>query len=109
GIFIIVQGIRSLSLEHKLLNTSTAKRINRLTEINVLEAELAKELTMAFNFLTNLKLKSNLEKLDKNVAIDNYINLDSLNTMEKDLLKDSFKIVNKLKKKIEFHFKLNYV
>ena len=28
GIFIIVQGIRSLSLEHKLLNTSTAKRIN---------------------------------------------------------------------------------
>jgi CBS domain-containing protein len=109
GIFIIVQGIRSLSLEHKLLNTSTAKRINKLTEINVLEPEIAKELTMAFNFLTNLKLKSNLEKLDKNVPIDNYINPDSLNTMEKDLLKDSFKIVNKLKKKIEFHFKLNYV
>ncbi|WP_368029490.1 putative nucleotidyltransferase substrate binding domain-containing protein [Arcobacter sp. s6] len=109
GIFIIVQGIRSLSLEHKLLNTSTAKRINKLTEINVLEPELAKELTMAFNFLTNLKLKSNLEKLDRKVAIDNYINPDSLNTMEKDLLKDSFKIVNKLKKKLEFHFKLNYV
>ena len=109
GIFIIVQGIRSLSLEHKLLNTSTAKRINRLTEINALEPELAKELTMAFNFLTNLKLKSNLEKLDKKVEIDNYINPDNLNTMEKDLLKESFKIVNKLKKKVEFHFKLNYV
>ena len=109
GIFIIVQGIRSLSLEHKLLNTSTAKRINKLTEINALEPELAKELTMAFNFLTNLKLKSNLEKLDKKVEIDNYINPDDLNTMEKDLLKESFKIVNKLKKKVEFHFKLNYV
>ena len=57
GIFIIVQGIRSLSLEHKLLNTSTAKRIQRLIEIGVLEPELGKELTMAFNFLTNLKLK----------------------------------------------------
>ena len=45
GIFIIVQGIRSLSLEHKLLNTSTAKRIKvKLTEINVLDPELAKRI-----------------------------------------------------------------
>jgi CBS domain-containing protein len=109
GIFIIVQGIRSLSLEDKLFNTSTAKRIEKLTEKGILESEFAKELTMAFNFLTNLNLKSNLEKLDKNITIDNYINPNNLNTMEKDLLKDSFKIINKLKKKLEFHFKLNYV
>jgi CBS domain-containing protein len=109
GIFIIVQGIRSLSLENKLLNTSTAKRIQRLIDIGILDAEFGKELTMAFNFLTNLKLKSNLEKLDKKATIDNYINPNELNTMEKDLLKDSFKIVSKLKKKLEFHFKLNYV
>ena len=109
GIFIIVQGIRSLSLEHKLYNTSTAKRIKRLNEMGILENELANEITMAFNFLTNINLKSNLEKLDKNEKVDNYINPNNLNTMEKDLLKESFKIVNKLKKKLEFHFKLNYV
>jgi len=109
GIFIIVQGIRSLSLEYKLLNTNTAKRIERLNEMEIIETEFAKELTMAFNFLSNLKLKSNLEKLDKNGTIDNYINPNNLNRMDKDLLKESFKIVNKLKKKLEFHFKLNYV
>ena len=109
GIFIIVQGVRSLSLEHKLYNTSTAKRIKRLNELGVIENELASEITMAFNFLTNINLKSNLEKLDKNEKVDNYINPNNLNTMEKDLLKDSFKIVNKFKKKLEFHFKLNYV
>ena len=109
GIFIIVQGVRSLSLEHKLYNTSTAKRIKKLNELGVIENELATEITMAFNFLTNINLKSNLEKLDKNEKVDNYINPSNLNTMEKDLLKESFKIVNKLKKKLEFHFKLNYV
>ena len=109
GIFIIVQGIRSLSLENKIFNANTAKRIKKLSEKGVLEEELAKELTMAFNFLTNLRLKSNLDKLDKKEEIDNYINPNNLNTMEKDLLKDSFKIINKLKKKLEFHFKLNYV
>lgn len=77
--------------------------------MGVIENELAKELIMAFNFLTNLKLKSSLEKLDKNQQIDNYINPSNLNTMEKDLLKDSFKVINKLKKILEFHFKLNYV
>lgn len=109
GIFIIVQGIRSLCLENKLLNTNTGKRIQRLIDLGVLEEELGKEITVAFNFLTNLRLKSNLEKLDKNITIDNYINPDNLNTMDRDLLKESFKIVNKLKKKLEFHYKLNYV
>ncbi len=109
GIFIIVQSIRSLCLEKKVLNINTLKRINRLQELGVLDKEFAKELTMAFNFLNTLKLKSNLEKLDRKEKIDNYINPEYLTTMEKDLLKDSFKIVNKLKKKLEYHFKLNYV
>ena len=109
GIFILVQGIRSLCLENRVLNTNTIKRINKLQELGVLENEMAKELIMSFNFLLNLKLKSNLAKLDKNLAIDNYINPNNLNKMEKELLKDSFKIINKLKKNLEFHFKLNYV
>ena len=75
----------------------------------MIEDELGKELIMAFNFLTTLKLKSNLDKLDKNETMDNYINPNSLTTMEKDLLKDSFKVINKLKKRLDFHFKLSYV
>lgn len=109
GIFILVQSVRALSLEKKLFNTNTNKRIKVLTEQGVFDEEFAQELIMAFNFLSNLKLKSNLDKLDKNETIDNYINPDNLNTMQKDLLKDSFKIINKLKKKLEYHFKLNYV
>lgn len=109
GIFILVQGIRSLSIQNRILNTNTAKRIHALKDINVIDDENAKELIMAFNFLISLKLKSNLEKLDKNEKIDNYVNPNNLSIMEKDLLKDSFKIVNKLKKKLENHFKLNYV
>ena len=109
GIFIIVQSIRALCLEKHILKTNTSKRIEMLTEKGIFEEETAQELIMAFNFLSNLKLKSNLEKLDKQEVMDNYINPDNLNTMEKDLLKDSFKIINKLKKKLDYHFKLSYV
>ena len=109
GIFLIVQSIRSLCLEKHIFNTNTAKRIKKLAQMGVFEEEQAEELIMAFNFLSSLKLKSNLEKLDRNEVMDNYINPDNLNSMQKDLLKDSFKIVNKLKKKLDYHFKLSYV
>ena len=109
GIFIIVQSIRTLSLEHKLMRVNTLKRVQELKAIGELEPEFAQEITEAFNFLLTLKLKSNLEKLDSKQKVDNYINPDNLNTMEKDLLKESFKIVNRLKKKLEHHYKLNYV
>ncbi len=109
GIFILVQSIRSLSLENKILRSSTQKRIKELNKLNVLDDEFASELSQAFNFFLTIKLKSNLQKLDSGEKIDNFINPDNLTTMEKDLLKDSFKIVNKLKKKLEMHYKLNYV
>lgn len=109
GIFIIVQGIRSLSIQNRVLNTNTIKRINSLKELKVLDDESAKELIMAFNILNSLKLKASLEKLDKKEKIDNFVNPNRLTIMEKDLLKDSFKIVNRLKKRLENHFKLNYV
>ncbi|MFW2454275.1 putative nucleotidyltransferase substrate binding domain-containing protein, partial [Aliarcobacter butzleri] len=56
GIFILVQGIRTLCLENRVLNTNTIKRINKLAELCILENEMTKELIMAFNFLLNLKL-----------------------------------------------------
>ena len=109
GIFIIVQSIRTLSLEHKLMRINTIRRIKELKELGEFDEEFANELIESFKFLLTIKLKSNLEKMDSRQTIDNYINPDNLNTMEKDLLKDSFKIVNRLKKKLEHHYKLNYV
>lgn len=109
GIFIVVQGVRALALENKLMRANTLKRIKELTEKKVFTQEFAEELSEAFNYLCAVKLKSNIEKLDSGQVINNYIDPETLTTMEKDLLKDSFKIVNKLKKKLENHYKLNYV
>lgn len=109
GIFIIVHSVRTWALKHHIYNTSTVKRIKKLQEMKVFTDELAQELIVAFNYLNNLRLKSNIEKLNANEQIDNFINPNNLNTMQKDLLKDAFKIINKMKKKLDYRFKLNYV
>jgi len=109
GIFILVQSIRSLSLEHKIYRTNTIKRIIELERIGVIETEFAEEIKEAFNFLNMIKLNAHLNDIILGKDVDNFINPKNLSSMEKDLLKDSFKIINKLKKKCELRYRLNYV
>jgi CBS domain-containing protein len=45
----------------------------------------------------------------KTIDEANYINPRNLEKNQRDLLKDSFKIINKFKKFMSFHFHLNMV
>jgi CBS domain-containing protein len=107
GIFPIVHGVRALSLEKSINKTNTVDRIKDLNDLGVIDREFAGELIEGFTFLLSLRLKSGLEKIDSVQEPDNYINPSKLNILEKDLLKDSFKIVDKFKKFISHHFDLD--
>lgn len=107
GIFPIVHGVRALSLEKSINRTNTVHRIKALNNIGVLDKEFAGEIIECFTFLLSLRLKARLEKIDSVQELDNYINPSKLNFLEKDLLKDSFKIVDKFKKFISHHFELD--
>ena len=107
GVFAIVHGIRALSLEKDIKKTNTVDRIKALNDVGAIDREFASELIESFTFLLSLRLKSGLEKIDSLQEPDNYINPSKLNILEKDLLKDSFKIVDKFKKFISYHFSLD--
>jgi CBS domain-containing protein len=109
GIFPIVHGVRSLAIEKHLNETSTFDRLKELHYLGVLDEEFKNELIESFNFLLTLRLKFRLEKIDNHHNLDNYINPSKLSILEKDLLKDSLKIVNKFKKFVNQHFKLHMI
>lgn len=106
GIFAIVQGARSLALEYNIKETNTIERLKDLNDAGIIDREFATELIEAFTYLLNLRLKTRLDKIDRGLTPDNYINPNKLNKLEKDLLKDSFKIVDKFKKFLSYHYKL---
>ena len=108
GIFPIVHGIRSLALEHKLDATDTMTRIKKLAKLDVLDGDFAGALMEALDTFLNLRLKERLQKGDGK-GFDNFVNIETLNQLELELLKDSFKIVNKFKKFLTHHFKLSMV
>ncbi|PLY09365.1 MAG: cyclic nucleotide-binding protein [Arcobacter sp.] len=109
GIFPVVQGIRSLALREKIRETTTEKRIKILEQRKVLPTNLANELLEAFDILCTLRLKSQLIKLQDNKKINNEIDTHSLGKIERDLLKDSFKIVVDFKKFISYTFRTDKI
>ncbi len=107
GIFAVVHGIRTLSLEYKIDATNTIERIKALNNKGIFDKTFATELIECFDTLSSIRLRAMLEA--KNLDEMNYINPKKLQKIEIDLLKDSFKVVNKLKKFMAFHFHLNMV
>ena len=109
GIFPIVQGVRSLALEYKIDETETIKRIQALRDKRIFEDGFGEALVEAFDTLLNLRLKEQLWCIDRGEKRHNFIRTDRLNQLETELLKDSFKIVDKFKRFLVHHFKINMV
>jgi CBS domain-containing protein len=107
GIFALVHGIRTLALEKGVAETNTIERIKELNNLHVFDKAFATELIESYDTLLTVRLKAVLSHDDNKDA--NCINPKLLQKVERDLLKDSFKIVNKFKKFLSFHFHLNMV
>jgi CBS domain-containing protein len=107
GVFALVHGVRTLCLQYEITQTNTIERIKELNNKGIIDKNFATELIESFDTLSAIRLKAMLEA--KNIDESNYINPQSLEKIQRDLLKDSFKIINKFKKFMSFHFHLNMV
>lgn len=109
AVFPIVQGIRSLALREKIRETTTVKRIKILEDRKILDKDKAAELLEAFDAVNTLRLKAHLDDIQSGKKITNEIDILALGKIERDLLKDSFKIVNEFKKFINYTFKIDKI
>jgi CBS domain-containing protein len=109
GIFPIVHGVRSLALEYRLPQTNTVDRITALSQRNLFQPSFGTELIEAFAFMSALRAQAGLRKIERELPQDNYMNPKELNKLERELLRDSLKIVNEFKKFITYHFKLGMI
>lgn len=107
GIFALVHGVRTLSLQYEIKVTNTTERIKELNNLGVIDKTFATELIESFDTLSSIRLKAMLEA--KTIEEANFINPRTLEKNQRDLLKDSFKIINKFKKFMTFHFHLGMV
>jgi CBS domain-containing protein len=102
GIFPIVHGVRALSLEKGLHETGTSARIARLAELGLFDGQFARELTQALRYLLTLRLDAQIAEK----ASTSLVKPGELSTMERDLLRDAFHVVKRLREMLRRHFNL---
>lgn len=107
GIFPVVHGVRSMALEHGLTETNTVGRLQILSGRRPLGREFTADLIEAFDFMSMLRLRTQLQQLDRGVATNNFIRPGQLNRLERSLLRDSLRVVKQFKSLITLHFRLD--
>ncbi len=102
GIFPIVHGIRTLSLEYAIEEKNTFARIEALRNKRILEPETADNLNEALKLFFKLRLNQQLNQQD----VLNNIDIKKLDRTERDLLRHSLHVVKKFKQFLGFHYQV---
>jgi len=111
GLFPVVQGVRALTLRHRIGDTGTFARLDRLAEAGHLEAGFAEELGESMALFAELRLKQQLARLegsDEGEKNNNQLLVQTLSPLERDLLRESLQVVNEFKKRLSRWFHLEY-
>ncbi len=107
GIFPLVHGLRSLSLETGVTACNSYKRIETLSQNGIITVTMAQDLAESLAFLQDLQLKYGLQKLAAGKPLDNLVNPFHLTTLERDLLKDTFSVVKSFKRKLQARYRMH--
>lgn len=109
AIFAIVHGIRCMAYENNIKALGTFERIKELCDMKAINHELADELAEGYDFLLEIRLKQRLLKIKMAQEPDNFIAVSKLSKLERDLLKEVLRIVERFKKFLFAHFKLGFI
>ncbi|MGE5892656.1 MAG: DUF294 nucleotidyltransferase-like domain-containing protein [bacterium] len=93
GLCPIIDIARLFALETGGYHTSTLGRLTELGERTDIVSTFAHELAQAFEFLMSLRLRHQFQQIEEGIEPDNFINPHDLGTLEKRLLKETFKLI----------------
>ncbi len=107
GIRPLVDAVRVLAVEHNYRDPSTLKRLQFLSERY--EFPYAEDIKHALNYLDSLLIHHQLEQIEHGLAPDPFINPEKLTNIEKNTLREIFKLTAKIYDIIEKSYKTERV
>ncbi|WP_207062425.1 putative nucleotidyltransferase substrate binding domain-containing protein [Motiliproteus sp. SC1-56] len=109
GVFPIVHGVRTLALQHRILETNTFKRIDALMEAGVLQKNQGRDLIEALSIFVQIRLQQQLVRMESADFQDapNLIMIDHLDRLDKDLLREALHVVKEFKKHLALRYHLD--
>lgn len=95
GLIPIVGFARVLSLKYGLKETNTIARLQALEGEGYIPLDLCTSAVRAYELQMQFKIIHQLEQIERNVELDNFIEPANMTEMERAMLKDVFSVIEK--------------
>lgn len=106
GVFPLVHGLRALALRHGVMQRNSFDRAAALVAAGALDRQLGEDVQQALSIFMRLRLARQLEAERAGEPIDNWLPLDALRWMDRDLLRDALGVVDRFKRAVRTSFHL---
>ncbi len=93
GVEPIVGFARLFALQHGIEETNTLARLDRLWEMNIIDTELRRDLTVAYEFQRQLITALQLRAIEEGSEQGAVVTADALSDLEKRTLKEIFRVI----------------
>jgi CBS domain-containing protein len=101
-----VDGARLLALAHHVEETGTFARLRGAARAGALPEAEAEAWCDAFSFINLLRMRAHQGQARHGRTLDNYIDPDSLNELDRRILKEAFRQARKLQARIRLDYQL---
>ena len=101
----LVDIARLFSLEKGVRAASTIERLEALRGGTTLISERVDELEQAFEFVTLMRVHHQYRLMEAGKTIDNFIRLDALSSLERQSLKNTFRLILKIQDQVLERYK----
>lgn len=105
GVAPLVDIARLFALDRGVRHASTSDRLDALRGTTSLVADLVEELRYAFEFITLLRIHHQYRQMEAGQPIDNFIHLDHLSSLERQSLKNAFRLILKIQDLVQERYK----
>lgn len=106
GITPFVDAARIIALANKIDETNTIARLNAAANCGALRQEAVASWIEAYQYIQLLRMRRHRQQALNRVALDNYLNPNDLNELERRILKEAFRQARKLQAKIALDYQL---
>lgn len=106
GLAPLVDGIRVLALSQGIESGNTLERIRQLVRLGIIERMDGDAYLEAYHFIQLIRMQQHQRQAEQGVAYSNRIYPDELNTLDRRILRESFRQAQRLQNSLAFRYKL---
>lgn len=104
GIVPITDMARVMVLAQGLPQVNTTERLRAASQTPVVSNEMAENLEDALEFIASLRIRHQAEQISKHRPTDNYLPPEDLSELERDHLKDAFRVIKTMQEAMVHRF-----